>query len=331
MKAILKATIMLSLIVGLAWCARSAPAEEGHWAKIRAFLEEYEEAKTPEARKAVAEAAEKYLKSLTAEQLIVAGRQCAREVENDPKDPRHEGAIAMGFFYVRYPPAADDLRDISPILQEIRDKTQPALWRRQLIGFLLTSSKWSAKLNNDQRQQVFDCVETILNDKADSIYVRSKIPTRLSRTLLKMYKDYGDASQDDAQDNQTEREKTLKEFTERVGKYLENNLKLFSDPTTPLTLRQRLLIGAVFCYQQSIPGSGGTKEIVLQAFANYRDYPEGLWQQLARYAMEDFHVTNADDVLDQMIRETSDESLKGLLQYQKKKARKRKTTDSAKE
>lgn len=321
----MKATVIITLVAGVTCFIRPALAEQDYWTPIRKFL--LQEERTPEA----SEAAEKYVKFLTGEQLILAGRQCAREVENDPKDPHHEGLIGLGFFYQYYPSAADNLRDISPLLQEIKDKRQSPLWRGQLISFLLTSRKWTAQIGNDQRQQVFDCVENILNDKTDSIYVRNKIPTRLARTLSEMHKDYSDASRDDVQDKPAERKKKLKQFRERVGKYLEDNLKLFSDPTTPVPLRQRLLAGAVICYQQGVPGSGGAKEIVLQAFANYRHYPEGLWPQLARYAMEDFHVANADDVLDQMIRETSDASLTRQLQYHKNSARKRKTTNSVKE
>jgi len=320
----MKAIMMVNLVVGLACFVRPALAKENYWAPIRKFMVE---AETPETREAMV----KYVNSLSAKQLIIAGRQCAREVENDPKDPHHEGAIALNFFYTRYPPAADNLRDIGPILQEIEDKTQPALWRGQLIGFLLASSKWTAKINNDQRQQVFDCVEKLLNDKTDSIYVRSKIPLDLAHTLSKMYKDYSDASREDAQDKQAERQKTLKEFTERVGKYQENNLKLFSDPTTPSTLRRLLLAGAMTCYQQGVPGSGGVKEVVIKAFTNYQNYPESLWQQLARYAIEDFHVANANDILDQMIHQVRDESIKRLLQSRKFTGRKREATDSAKE
>ena len=315
----MKAMMMVTLIVGLTSCAPPAPPEEGHWAKIRTFLKEYDvEAQTPEARKAVSEAGDKYLKSLSAEQLIVAGRQCARELQraiDTGRPSAGEGVIGFGFFSQYYPPAADDLRDIGSIRQEIQDKTQPPVWRSELIGMLL-GRRWDAKLTSIQRQQVFDCVERILNDKTDSIYIRERIPTRLARILSKMHKEYVDAARNAPPHQQAGRQKTLREFTERVGRYVENSLKWFSDPTTPLRLRGRLLAGARICYRDGVPGSGGVKDVVVQAFTDYQDYPESLWPELARYAMEDFQVPNANEILEQMIRHTSDDSIKRRLQFQ---------------
>jgi len=310
----MNATGIAGLAVGLAWCTLAASAEENYWAKIHNLLEK---ANTREA----AEAARKYVQSLNSDQLLIAGRQCGRELQDaiDSGQPgAGDGAIAFGFFSESYPRATNDLRDIGPILQEIRDKTQPAIWRSELIGILL-GRRWDAKLNNHQRNQVFECLEEVLNDKTDG--VRGKIPLRLAHLLLGMFKDYRGALRSNTQDKQAEKE--LEAFAEQVGKYFENNRKLLSDVATPSTLREKLLAGMMVCYKESLPGSGSAKDIVIQAVTNYRDYPESLWPQLAAYAVDDLHMANVDTILDQMISQAVDTTIGGKIQVQKSMGRKK--------
>jgi hypothetical protein len=130
-----------------------------------------------------------------------------------------------------------------------------------------------------------------------------------------MHRDYSKAN---AGGQEGEKERTLKAFRERIGKHVENSLRLFSDPTTPEILRRSVLAGAMICYREGLPGTSRVKDVVVRAFADYQDYPQGLWPSLAAWAMEDFDVANADDTLEEMIRQASDRKTKDFLQYRKR-------------
>ncbi len=311
----MKKILMAMLLIGLVCHNISALAEEHCWPTIRKLLQE---TKTREE----AQVARKYLESLTAEQLIVAGRDCGREIQNaidSGKPGAGEGVIAFGFFSVYYPHASGDLRDIAPILREIRDKSQPTIWRSELIGILL-GRKWDAKLTTHQRKQVFASLEKVLNDKTEVVCVRQKIPTRLANVFLRLFKKYSNTLQEDFQDTQTEQE--LNVLTEQVSTYLENTRKLISDSTTPLILRKKLLTGMTVCYKQGIPCSGTARDFVIHVVANYRDYPESLWPQIAYYVVDDLHIANADTILDKMISQADDKMVKKKIQALKSMGKK---------
>lgn len=353
----MKAIVIGALFAASVCHVTSVCAEEAVWPKIRKMIEEVnrimeeensaikesqkgEPRERDEAwRRYKAKKAEtltsfrEYMESFTTEQLIIAGRRCGREIQDAIDSGRPsagEGAMALQFFIEYYPLASNNVQDVRPILREITDKSQPAVWRCVLSDSMLAvndNDELSAKLTNDQRQQVFDCVGQILNDQSDSIQVRYVIPSRLARMLSKMFKDYTDAARGDVPHQRAEKEQRLTEFSQRVEQYVADILKLFSDPTTPMgryEFRARLLGDAMICYREGLPGAARAKDVVIDAFAHYQDYPESLWPTLAAYAIDDFHVPNANEVLDEMISKASDEginSVKDQLQYRKQRSK----------
>jgi phosphopantetheinyl transferase (holo-ACP synthase) len=90
------------------------------------------------------------------------------------------------------------------------------------------------------------------------------------------------------------------------------------DPKTPLPLRRSLLNGAVLYYREGLAGRDAAKEAIIKAFANFPDYPEALWPQLAQYAKADLKVENANEILEQMIGHTSDDSIRKQLETRKR-------------
>lgn len=326
----------VALFGSLACYALQASAEEDYWVRIRTLLNE---AKTRED----AEAARNYVESLTAEQLIIAGRQCGHEIQEGIDAGRPgagEGVIALAFFWEAYPRAADNLRDVDPLLREICDRNRPAVWRAELARSLLAvgdDDELGTPLTNEQRQQVFASLEPILGDSTDCLRVRNAIPLSLARMLSAMYKDYSGAARCAAPDQRLQSENSLKELSGRIERYVENTLVIFHDPTTPTApypFRQRVLESALICNRENLPGSARVKDVVLGALARYQQYPQALWPQLAWAAIEDFHDPSAQDVLEEMIGEASNadrNSVKKSLQYIKRRSAELRAIHHAKE
>ncbi|MEI6972555.1 MAG: hypothetical protein WCL44_13685 [bacterium] len=279
----MKTWMLLAVLCGTLSGLSSLRADDSCWQTIKTHLAT---ADTDEQMRV----ADQYIASLTPNQLIMAGRECSREIESkvDPKE-WDVAAVSLGFFYQYYPRKADNLRDVNPIIDEIRNKVCPPSWRRFLVRLLLSS--WKERLlTPEQRLRIAESLAPILYDNGDSIHVREEIPLGVANAIAAAVKAQRGNGNVEGQSN------TVGAVSEA---YVTNALGLFRRSDTPLSIRQALLTSLVVIHRHDLPVSDRVKDSVRQALHNHKDYPKGLWGPLLEAARR-MKVDNIDAVAREM-------------------------------
>jgi len=310
-----------------------ARAEENYWQVIRELLE----AETDEARAQC----EEYVKSLTAEELIIAAKQCSVDMEASVDPTYWDVAIGnLGFFYQYYPLKADDLKDISPLLNDLEDKLQSALWRHSIMYLL---GAWGrVDFSVRQNLDIANAMVGIFMDPSEPVVLRSKAarecPDFFGRSYDRSLRDdpavkqlikEGKRTPDVLREVRTGRIKLSKETLQRnkiisdvIHGCVVKQLELFSDPNISISLRSAIISAWVKFNKYNIKDSDLLKQVLDDAVANYRKYDEKLWHQLIRTDIVYFKNEAAKPLLQRMIDEIKDEHEKEHLIWLKKEIQK---------
>jgi len=139
-------------------------AKTTHWETIRSYLLE----DTSDAYKELYS----YVKSLDADELIIAGRQCSAEGDTICPDSIfcEETLYMLAFFYQEYP-KRDSLANLDQILDDIADKNQTDFWRASLIDFL-AHDDWLSLLSSEQQYSAVDKMLAIIPDTNEDPWLR---------------------------------------------------------------------------------------------------------------------------------------------------------------
>jgi hypothetical protein len=295
-------------------------AETNHWQVLKKLMI----TGTPEANAQFKE----YIKSLSSNELIIAGRQCSVEMESsiDPKD-WDMAAGNLGFFCQYYPLKTNDLKDISPLLTDLKNRTQSVFWRRALMYMI---ESWSRKLSVEQGLDAAKVMYKIYSDDSENLLLKPKAVRSSAGLLMHAYSvnlrsDSGVKQIAELQKMRTEElvgaiqsgkvplsqqtieanEKVLAE----INKSIATQLSLFSGQQVDNSLKTQIVV-AWGRYREYNLAPPEVSQTLANAVNNYKQYDEKLWQLLVRTNIEHFGNQGASVKLQGMIDEAKDETVK---------------------
>ena len=291
-----------------------ATGEKKHWQVIKQFLEE----DTPEAGVQYRE----YMESLSLDELMTAARQCSDEIELST-DPNNwdMASMALDFFWRYYPVKTNNLKDISLLLNDLRDKKQSPFWRNSIM-YLLESSKWRQLLSSEQRLDAAKIMYEIYSDDSENVLLKPKA-IRKSTELLRAV--YSVNLENESNVAIKANEKVLVE----INNSIMTQMSLFSNKATDPAIQESIIV--VWArYHESDLAPPQVSQTLANAVEDYKDYDESLWKLLVKTNIESFGNRTAETKLQDMINDANDKTNKEHLIYLnkelEKKAKKEKLT-----
>ena len=269
-----------AMVVSAAMASPSL-AQADYWHKIEKAI--VDAGQSPEA----ARNTDVYIRSLSREQLILAGRQCSIVMmEKYAPDKWDEAEVSLSFFFEYFPVSDDALVNLTPIWRELHDNGAPLFWRRALV-YLLTHTL-SGRLRHEQVVDVITHLTTILDEPSSPVYLRKKIPVPLARFMVAEHKRVGAPGVID------------EAFSDIIKKESNGYMRLFGEVTTPVEIKHEVLAGMMCFFRANSPGSNEIKVFVERQFVNYEGIDCKLWLQLANYGSGELALPHAREIIDGM-------------------------------
>jgi len=267
-----KCLVGLAVIVTLV-TTRVVCAEEGHnyWAEIRHHLEMTDAVApgSPAAKKAVS-----YIESLSAGELMIAGRQAASEMQQHRRRDWPIVAMNLGWFYKYYPEKTEGLKDISPLLAEIRNPDRSTYWRWYLGDLLTNVWDREERLTNDQRRKVVACLLPVLGSDKESTPLRAIAAPRIPRLLGRLQTALTASPRRQRHSDEQRALAHLARF------YLRASANVLRESDAKREVLQGVVAGLTHLQCAGLPGQKGAAELITAAARDYKRYPEGMWPQL---------------------------------------------------
>jgi len=321
----------LVLLAILAVCAGSpAFGQEDVWETIKAHLTRIDDSGSREDQMA----AKTYLESLTAEQLIEAGRAAGRDVERHT-DPQYwyKAPMALAFFWMYYPRASDDLADLGPLLKELAAKDESPVWRKTVFH-MLTDDRWQTLLTTEQSLHVADALQALVVDESEPVFLREPIPVDVARMLRRRYLDVVSAdpaakalAAQGRSDQEILREaaagnlalaqphaEAASRVADHVKGHFDIDVGLFASTATPTSVRSAAMHAMVIYWGFGFPVAQRAPIIVRDALRDYGQYDQALWPSLAWHALTELEVEGAQSVIEEMIATAHDEEVRSRLE-----------------
>jgi hypothetical protein len=271
--------LVLALVVG--WVAARRQEDEDYWGNILDHMERYDAASGRDASEHAAEAAMAYLDSLSAQQLIIAGRQGSRELMRDyERDEWPRVGLALGWFYQEYPKKTGNPADIAPLLQEIANTERPAYWRWFLEDMLTGSWQREGRLSNEQRRELTGTLLSVLERKDEHPAVLAKAAEGIPLTLAALKENLP------SEERVTEHREALRALIGFSQRYVKTVAGLISQPDSDADVFREALRGLVRVTELELADTGRARAALSEAAENYAAYPEELWPRLMRTAVK---------------------------------------------
>jgi len=308
-------------------------AETNHWEVIKNFMKET----SPQGSKQY----EKFLESLSPDELIIAAKQGAEEMESSiaPKD--WDVAIGnLGFLFEYYPLKTNNLTRISPLLSDLKDKSQSMFWRRAIMQLL--GSSWSDMLSIEQRLDAAKIMHEIYKDNSENLLVKPKAIRKSTDLLIGAYSitlrsdpnvkqftkqqkvrtpELVDAIQLDRVKLSQQTIKVNEKVLAEINKSIATQLNLFSNKQVDADLEKNIIVAWARYHKYKLDPPQ-VSQTIANAVDNYKDYNEKLWHILIKTNIEDFGVQSASNKLQDMINAAKDKTLKNRLIRLNKKVQK---------
>lgn len=309
--------------VAIVFCSGFAIAETDYWQVLKKFAMESDGQENKPYRE--------YVESLTAEELLIAARQCSAEMESLVAPKNWDMAtINLGFFYQYYPRKTNNLEDISPLLNDLKDKSQSIYWRRFIMHML--GGSWSGKLSVEQSLNAAKIMCKIYSDDSEGLLLKPKAIRNSNELLMHAYSKNLRSDPNVKQfitkhqkmrtrklfnavrtDNVKLTQQTIKaneKVLAEVNKSITTQLNLFSKKQVNASLKTSIIV-ALARYHEYHLDPPQVSQALANAINNYKNYNKGLWYLLARTNVIVFGNKNAGIKLQEMINE--DEGFKKRL------------------
>jgi len=338
MKPLLKRVICYVLVM---LCAGSVIAETDYWQVIKKFLLESTGGENKQFRE--------YMESLTAEELLIAAKQCSMEMESSVSPEDWDVATGnLGFFYQYYPLKTDDLEDISPLLNNLKDKSQSIYWRRYIMHIL--GGSWSGKPSGEQSLAAAKIMYEIYSNDSESSLLKPKAIRSSTRLLRYAYsvnlRNDPNVKQFTKQQRMRTRElvnairanniklsqqtiKANEKVLSEINKSIAAQLNLFSNQQVDNSLKTEIIVVWARYHEYDLD-SPEVSQTLANAVNNYKQYNEKVWHILLKTNIEVFDNQNATTKLQDIINNVQDETVKKHLIRLNKKLNKDNSTKSHK-
>jgi bacterioferritin (cytochrome b1) len=311
-------TLMMCMVVNI------TRAEEQYWETIKKLKTDYAKAKGIQANDEAGGKLVEYVRSLTAKQLMEAGRQCSEDL--DASFHKHgfaEGAgFVISFFIAQYPETAG-LGDIRPIFKEIEDSNRTDMWRSTLV-YSFKTSLWQKKLSDNQLRDVTNNIDKILTSK--NVYYRvtneSFYTTRVMLQEIENRNAKNISSTNDVNDvNNSNQEKMAKEITQYYTRFSRRLMNISGEPNLNPELQMVSFALLRDILDKPIESKAEVENVLASAIRNYEKHDEKTWRLLAQIGIEKLQMSDGEqiaqrmaDKLEQRIKSETDNNIKYPLQ-----------------
>lgn len=328
MRSLKMSVIALALIV----VSQVAKADENYWEVIRSgFGLDYSKT-TPEEREALRVKLMNYINALTADQLLIAGRQCSVVVQQHARQEQWaEAVIGLWVPLQYYPAKTDNLQDVTPLVAELQDKSAPPFWRYGLMAILWDSWSERGPLTIEQLVTLAIAMKQIAPDKSEPLLVRIQAAKTSEQILRHCHaanlkndpelrkciaqgRKYEDAVRDAVEGRIVPAGETVKRNTiiqAALVELIDAHLGLLNEPNLP-AIEGTNLIGSA-CRLANYDAQGKIHAAMKDALRNYKNYDEHFWWYLVYANATWFENPEAESLLVEMIDTVTDEDLKRML------------------
>lgn len=300
------AVVAFFLTAGVAGLA-TQQGDTDYWTQIKAHLEAAN--RHPVHGAPDAEAAAKYLDSLSAEQLMEAGRQASAEI--DAKFARQDwpmASMSLAFFWPYYPDKTNKLADIGPPLADLQDADQTPFWRWFLTDMLTRSWDKRGLLRDEQRRQVGETLMRLSQQVDVPAPVLAEATRGVPRLLASMQKALPPQKEGEGPDEARQR------LAVTSQEYAQTGASLLARKGAPAEVQREAIGGLVRVCQLGLEG----KELALKALGDaardYAAYPEELWPQVMLAADRTDAVADISPLLGQAEKAAKEKSTLERLQ-----------------
>lgn len=278
----------------------TAKAEEQYWETIKRLKTDYAKAEGIPANEEAGKKLVEYINSLTKEQLMEAGRQCAEEI--NASFQKHGFAEGTGFvisFFIAHYPQTSGLEDLRHIFNEIEDTNRTDMWRSTLI-YSFKTSVWQKKLSDNQLSEVSNALDTILASK--NVHYRivneSLYTTKATLQEIENRNKVQKSSTDDVDvNNQSDK---IAEITEYYTRFSKRLINIYSEPN----LNPELQMVSIALTRDILDKPLKTKkeiEVTLAtAVRNFERYDEKTWKLLLQIGNENLQMPDCEQIAKQM-------------------------------
>ncbi|MDD5327670.1 MAG: hypothetical protein PHY02_07645 [Phycisphaerae bacterium] len=296
MKNIVYITIMLCMSVTV------TKAEEPYWEKIKEYIIAYDKAEGIPENDRISKEFTEYLDSLTAEQLIEAGRQCSDEGNASfQKNGFAEGTGFVISFFIGYYPKTAGLGDLRPIFRDIEDTNQTDMWRSTLIHAF--GVDWSQKLSDNQLREVINNIDKILERKNvyyrvvnEALYTTKATLGEIENRNMKNVSSVNDAN--DA--NKGNQEKKSQEITEYYTRFLNRLINISGEPNLNPELQRVSFALLRDLLDKPSENRAEVENTLINAVRNYEKYDVKTWRLLAQIGIEKLQMPDGEQIAKSM-------------------------------
>jgi len=318
----MKTTKNILIILTILSFTCQVKAEENYWQILKQIMME----KTPETGAKYKE----YMDSLSINELIITARQCSEELDKVCPDSifceRNVGTLM--FFYYTYL-QKDGLKNITPLFQEIENRSLTNFWRASLVEFL-GDNDWRELMRAEQLYSIVDRTLVIISDKDEHARLRYEASKTAEDALEQLAKnnlladpviqkklESGGQLKDlikevvngkiTLSDNYKQSQAKTMEYYDR---YAQTLLPVLNEPELKPILQRGVLEGLTNSLGQKIDSASLGQQIdsvvqvqdVLEgAVRNYHRFDEDRWSYLIQIGYEDLHLPDSNDIAQNML------------------------------
>jgi len=278
------------LVLGALAVRAAEEPQLNYWSQIKEHMAEVN--KAPFHGAPGAEAFVAYMDSLSAEQMILAGRQASAEVGTRfPADQWPMASMSLAFFYQYYPLKSDNLREIGPLLTETEDANQPPFWRWFLSDMLTRSWDREGRLSDEQRRQVSETLMRISQQPDAPASVLAEATRGVPRLLASMQKALPPLKEGEGPGEARQRLSAVSQ------EYAKTAALLLARKGMSTEVQREAVAGLVRTKQMSLAGGEVATTAIAAAARDYARYAEELWPQLMLGAFRTGATVDLDSLL----------------------------------
>ena len=316
----MKISTIFLIILFMTIVVQAVESDDNNWEVIRQKWIACENATTPEEAEALLVEYQHYINSLSENQLLIAARHCATEIQQRISPEHWNQALwALGFFYQDYPSKTNSLENISPLLTDLRNSSLPPFWRYSIMQFLGVEWRGKIDIKTEQNLNAAIAMKEIVTDISEPKLLRIKaaeMSTNLLRDVHRSNFEDDPKFKKNVENGQQYRDVVngikegqlipAKETIERnifieaaIAESIEAQIQILTEPNLPANLGVDLL--GNLTNLRDYDELGQIKYAVNNASRNYKNYDESLWRYLVRISMIYFENEEAESILSQMI------------------------------